>query len=136
MLDAGWRKPSVMLVCGALVLAVSFGVRHTFGLFLQPISLSNGWGREVFALAIAVQNLIWGLAQPFIGLLADRFGAGKVIFCGAILYALGIVIMTLPQDAFSFIASTGLLIGLGLGCTTATIVFGAIGRAYSPEQRS
>jgi MFS family permease len=136
MLDAGWRKPSVMLVCSALVLAVSFGVRHTFGLFLQPISLSNGWGREVFALAIAVQNLIWGLAQPFIGLLADRFGAGKVIFCGAILYALGIAIMTLPQGAFSFIASTGLLIGLGLGCTTATIVFGAIGRAYSPEQRS
>jgi MFS family permease len=131
-----WRKPSVMLGCGAVILAVSFGVRHTFGLFLQPISFSNGWGREVFALAIAVQNLVWGLAQPFIGMLADRIGAGKVIFGGAVLYVLGVVFMAIPQNALLFVISTGVLIGLGLGGTTSTIVFGAIGRAYSPEQRS
>jgi len=133
---ADWRKPSVMLGCGAIILAVSFGVRHTFGLFLQPVSFGNGWGREVFALAIAVQNLVWGLAQPFIGLLADRVGAGKVIFAGAVLYALGVALMAVPQNALFFVISTGLLIGLGLGGTTSTIVFGAIGRAYSPEQRS
>lgn len=131
-----WRKPSVLLGCGAIVLAVSFGVRHTFGLFLHPVSVGNGWGREVFALAIAVQNLVWGLAQPFMGLLADRIGAGKVVLGGAVLYTLGVALMALPQSATVFVISTGLLIGLGLGGTTSTIVFGAIGRAYSPEQRS
>lgn len=131
-----WRKPSAMLGCAAAILAVSFGVRHTFGLFLHPISASNGWGREVFALAIAVQNLVWGLSQPFIGMLADRIGAGKVVLGGAAIYALGVALMALPQNALVFILSTGILIGLGLGGTTSTVVFGALGRAYSPEARS
>lgn len=125
-----------MLVAGAVILALSLGIRHAFGLFLQPISIDAGWGRETFGFAIALQNLVWGAAQPFTGRLADRFGAGPVIVAGAVLYVLGLVAMALPQGEVAFVLSTGLLIGLGLSGTTFPIVFGAISRAASPERRS
>jgi sugar phosphate permease len=83
----------------ALILALSLGVRHGFGLFLAPMSAEFGWGREVFAFAIALQNLIWGLAQPFTGALADRFGAAKVVLIGGVLYAVGLVFMGLSDSA-------------------------------------
>ncbi len=95
--DRDWRSPQTMLACGALILAVSLGIRHGFGLFLQPITSNTGWGREVFALGIALQNLIWGAAQPFTGMLADRIGAGKVILGGAVLYAAGLVLMAIRR---------------------------------------
>ena len=79
MQSTSWRTPAVVLVCGALVLSLSLGVRHAFGLFLSPLSSDLGWGREVFALAIAGQNLVWGLTQPVAGRLADRHGAGGVV---------------------------------------------------------
>lgn len=131
-----WARARLMLIAGSLIMAVSLGTRHAFGLFLQPISLDAGWGRETFAFAIALQNLVWGAAQPFTGMLSDRIGAGKVILGGAILYAGGLALMSIPQDAAMFSLTAGILIGLGLSGTTMPIVFGAISRALPPEKRS
>jgi MFS family permease len=131
-----WRSPGGMLAAGATILSIALGIRHGFGLFLQPMSVDGGWGREVFAFAIAVQNLIWGAAQPFTGVLADRFGAGKTILGGAALYAAGLVLMSFSQTPGELVFSAGLLIGLGLSGTTFAVVLGAVGRAVPPEQRS
>ena len=129
-------SPAVMLVCASLILTLSLGIRHSFGLFLQPMSMDNGWGREVFGFAVALQNLMWGVTQPFTGMLADRFGAGRVLFVGGLLYALGLVFMAVSTTALGLTLALGILIGLGMSCTTFNIVFGALGRAYSPERRS
>ena len=88
MPDLRRTNPTVMLVCASVILTLALGIRHSFGLFLQPMSMDNGWGREVFGFAVAVQNLLWGITQPFTGMLADRFGAGRVLFAGGLLYAL------------------------------------------------
>jgi len=130
------RRASMILAAGAAVLALSLGIRHAFGLFLQPVSTEAGWGREVFALALATQNLVWGAAQPFVGLAADRFGAGRIIAAGALLYVGGLVLMSLPQSEAGFILSAGLLVGLGLAGTTFPVVFGAISRAVPPARRN
>jgi len=126
----------VILAAGALTLAVSLGVRHGFGLFLAPMTRDNGWTREVFAFAIALQNLVWGAAQPFAGRLADRYGAGKVILPGTVLYVAGLLIMAQSHSASALALSAGLLIGLGLSGTTINVVFGAIARSTPPEKRS
>jgi MFS family permease len=131
-----WRTPAVMLVAGALTLAVSLGIRHAFGLFLAPMSRDNGWTREVFAFAIALQNLVWGAAQPFAGRLADRYGAGKTILAGTALYVGGLLLMAVSHSGSALAASAGLLIGLGLSGTTMPVVFGAIARSTPPERRS
>ena len=89
-----WHGAAVALVCGSLILFFSLGIRHTFGLFLQPVTLGQEWGRETFAFAIALQNLIWGASQPFTGMISDRFGAKPVIAGGAILYGLGLWVMS------------------------------------------
>ncbi|NUT88176.1 MFS transporter [Pseudomonas corrugata] len=131
-----WRTCGWGLVGSALILALSLGVRHGFGLFLAPMSAEFGWGREVFAFAIALQNLIWGLAQPFTGALADRFGAAKVVLIGGVLYTLGLVFMGLADSAWSLSLSAGLLIGLGLSGTSFSVILGVVGRAVPPEKRS
>ncbi|AOE61713.1 MFS transporter [Pseudomonas corrugata] len=131
-----WRTCGWVLVGSALILALSLGVRHGFGLFLAPMSTEFGWGREVFAFAIALQNLIWGLAQPFTGALADRFGAAKVVMVGGVLYTLGLVFMGLSDSAWSLSLSAGLLIGLGLSGTSFSVILGVVGRAVPPEKRS
>jgi MFS family permease len=118
---------------GGLILALSLGVRHGFGLFLAPMSADFGWGREVFAFAIALQNLIWGLAQPFAGALADRLGAAKVVIIGGILYATGLVLMGMADSAWSLSLSAGLLIGIGLSGTSFSVILGVVGRAVPPE---
>ncbi|MBH9300640.1 MFS transporter [Pseudomonas aeruginosa] len=125
-----------ILLSGALILALSLGVRHGFGLFLAPMSADFGWGREVFAFAIALQNLVWGLAQPFTGALADRYGAARAVLVGGLLYALGLVLMGLSQSATGLSLSAGLLIGLGLSGTSFSVILGAVGRAVPAEQRS
>ncbi|HSX88409.1 MAG TPA: MFS transporter, partial [Pseudomonas sp.] len=107
-----------ILLGGSLILALSLGIRHGFGLFLPPMSAEFGWGREVFAFAIALQNLIWGLAQPFAGAVADRFGARRTIILGGILYGLGLLTMGLADSPWSLSLSAGLLIGLGLSGTS------------------
>lgn len=125
-----------ILISGALILALSLGVRHAFGLFLQPLSLENGWGREVFGFALALQNLVWGLAQPAAGMLADRRGALPVVLGGAVLYAGGVAAMGLAEGGTAFVLTAGILVGLGLAGTTMPVVFGAISRAMPPEKRS
>src|SRR2546421_11352107 len=115
-------SPTVMLVCASLILTLALGIRHGFGLFLQPMSMDNGWGREVFGFAIALQNLLWGLSQPFTGMLADRYGAGRVLAVGGALYAAGLVCMATVSSPLAFTLAAGVLIGFGMSCTTFNIV--------------
>jgi predicted MFS family arabinose efflux permease len=133
---ADWRTPSVILVSGGFVLTLAMGLRHGFGLFLQPMSADLHWGRETFALAIAVQNLVWGIAQPFAGMIADRFGTARVVLAGAILYVLGLVAMAHATSQLTLLLSCGLLIGTGLSGLTYSVIAGVLGRAYPPEKRS
>lgn len=131
-----WRTSGWILLGSALILALSLGTRHGFGLFLSPMSADFGWGREVFAFAIALQNLMWGLAQPFAGALADRFGAAKVVFVGGILYAVGLLCMSVADSPLSLSLSAGLLIGIGLSGTSFSVILGVVGRALPAEKRS
>lgn len=125
-----------ILLGASLILALSLGIRHGFGLFLPPMSAEFGWGREVFAFAIALQNLIWGLTQPFTGALADRFGARSTVIVGGILYAIGLGFMGLADSAVSLSLSAGVLIGIGLSGTSFSVILGAVGRAVPMEKRS
>jgi len=124
------------MVGASLILALSLGTRHGFGLFLTPMSADFGWGRGVFAFAIALQNLIWGIAQPFTGALADRFGAQRTIIVGGVLYAAGLVLMGLADSPLSLSLSAGLLIGIGLSGTSFSVILGVVGRAVPVEKRS
>ncbi|AXO61310.1 MFS transporter [Pseudomonas sp. phDV1] len=131
-----WRSTTWLLLGASLILALSLGTRHGFGLFLPPMSAEFGWGREVFAFAIALQNLIWGLAQPITGALADRFGARKAIVIGGVLYVLGLVCMGMADSPLSLSLSAGLLIGIGLSGTSFSVILGVVGRAVPVEKRS
>lgn len=131
-----WRTPTVVLVCAGLILTLAMGIRHGFGLFLQPISSSMGWGRETFALALAVQNLVWGLTQPFAGMVADRFGSARVMVAGCALYVLGLVTMSFATAPWLFVLTSGVLIGIGLSGVTFSVVSGVLGRTFPPEKRS
>jgi len=125
-----------ILVCGAMVVTLSMGVRHGFGFWLAPITASRGWPRETFALALALQNLAWGLAGPFAGLVADRWGATRVLIVGALLYALGLAGMAYAPTGFGFVLATGGVIGVALSATTYSVVYGVLGRGVAVEQRS
>ena len=129
-------SPLTVLWCGAFIMTIALGVRHSFGLFLQPMSLSNEWGREVFAFSIAMQNLVWGVAQPFVGRMADRLGAAITMMIGGALYATGLFLMAMVESPGMLTFSAGVLIGLGLSGTTFPVVFGAVSRAMPPEKRS
>lgn len=118
------------------MLTLSIGLRHGFGLFLPPMTLEHGWGRETFAFALALQNLLWGIMQPVSGMIADRYGAGRVLVAGAVLYVAGLVLMALSQTGLGLALSAGVLIGIGLSGTTFSIVFGVIGRTFPKEKRS
>lgn len=124
------------MVCGALILTLAMGVRHTGGLFLQPMTLDQGWSRELFSFSIALQNLLWGLFQPFAGAFADRHGAGRTLVGGALLYIAGLVIMAHADTALGLNVGAGLLVGMGLSGTTFSVVLGVIGRMAAPEKRS
>lgn len=125
-----------VLLCSAAIVTLSMGIRHGFGLWLQPVTMDRGWTRETFGLALAIQNLTWGLVGPFAGMLADRYGAFKVLVAGAVLYAAGLVLMALATSGLAFHGSAGLLIGMAqAGCTYA-IVYGVIGRNVVAEKRS
>jgi MFS family permease len=131
-----WRTPAIALAAGSLILTLSLGVRHGFGLFLSPMSLELGWGREAFAFALALQNLVWGLTQPVIGLLADRWGGGRVVIAGVVLYCAGLYGMAHAATPLALALSSGIAIGTALSCCTFSVVSGVIGRRYSPNQRS
>jgi len=130
------RNSALILLGASLILALSLGIRHGFGLFLPPMSSEFGWGREVFAFAIALQNLIWGLTQPFTGALADRFGAKRTVMVGGVLYVVGLLLMGLADSPLSLSLSAGVLIGMGLSGTSFSVILGAVGRAVLPEKRS
>lgn len=126
----------VILLVGCIILTLSMGVRHTAGLFLQPMTADHGWSRETFSFAIAIQNLVWGLASPFAGALADRHGAGRTVLGAAVLYVVGLVLMSQAGSPLSFDLSAGVLIGLGLSGTTFAVIMGVIGRHTTPQKRS
>jgi predicted MFS family arabinose efflux permease len=125
-----------VLLCGAAIVTLSMGIRHGFGLWLQPITMERGWTRETFAFALAVQNLAWGVAGPVAGMLADRFGAFRVLIGGAVLYAMGLVCMALATSGLAFTGSAGLMIGMAQSGTTYAVIYGVIGRNVAPEKRS
>ena len=127
---------SQVLWCGAAIVTLSMGIRHGFGLFLQPISMDRGWPRETFAFAMAVQNLAWGLAGPAAGMWADRFGAFRVLVVGALLYALGLVTMAMATSGAAFTGGAGLILGMAQSGTTYAVIYGVIARNVAPEKRS
>jgi MFS family permease len=129
-------SPVQVLACGAAIVTLSMGIRHGFGLWLQPITQAQGWNRETFAFALAIQNLAWGFFGIFAGMVADRFGAFRVLVVGAALYAAGLVGMALAPDAFVFSLTAGVLIGAAQAGTTYAVIYGIIGRQIDPARRS
>jgi MFS family permease len=125
-----------VLLCGALIVTLSMGIRHGFGFWLQPIITERGWTRETFSFALAVQNIAWGAAGPIAGMLADRFGAWKVLIGGGIAYALGLLAMALATGPLGFTLGAGVLIGLAQSGSTYAVIYGVLGRTVSPEKRS
>lgn len=125
-----------VLICGAAIVTLSMGIRHGFGLWLQPITQEQGWTRETFAFAIALQNLAWGVFGVFAGMLADKFGGYRVIMVGAVLYALGLLGMALSTTTLMFALTAGILIGMAQAGTTYAVVYGIIGRQIPAERRS
>ena len=115
---------------------LSLGTRHGFGLFLQPMTLDLSWSRQTFAFAIALQNLVWGFAQPFAGMIADKFGAARVVMLGGLCYAAGLTLMAFSKTGLAFDLSAGILVGLGLSGSGFGVVMGLIGRVAPPEKRS
>ncbi|MDO8447721.1 MAG: MFS transporter [Rhodoferax sp.] len=125
-----------VLLCGAAIVTLSMGIRHGFGLWLLPVTQSQGWSREAFAFAIAIQNLAWGVFGIFAGMAADRFGAFRVIVGGAVLYALGLLGMANATTPLLFSATAGVLIGMAQAGTTYAVIYGVIGRNVSADKRS
>jgi len=136
MSEKNWRTPMVLLIASGVALTLALGTRHVFGLYLHPMSTDLGWGRQTFAFAMAAQSLIYGIAQPFTGMIADKYGAGRVIFFGALLYAAGLVLMSMSTTGWELGFSAGLMVGIAVSCVSFAIFFGAIGRAFPPEKRS
>jgi MFS family permease len=131
-----WRTPALILVCGCLIGMLGFGPRSGLGFFLTPLSAANGWGRDVFALALAIQMLLWGAAQPLAGAIADRYGAVLVLSLGAALYALGLAAMAYSTTPAMLHLTAGVVIGFGLSGSSFTVVIGAFGKLMPPQWRS
>ncbi|OBV40359.1 MFS transporter [Janthinobacterium psychrotolerans] len=131
-------RPSLktVLIASGVVLTLAMGVRHGLGFWMQPISQANGWTRETYSLAMALQNLMWGVFGPFAGMAADRFGTMRVVIVGAISYMAGLVWMATVSQPTLFIIGSGVLIGLALACTAFGAISGIVGRSAPPEQRS
>jgi len=132
---ANWRTPLVIIVCGCAVATLAFGPRSALGQFLTPLSMAHGWGRDVFSLAIAIQNLLWGVTQPVAGAIADKYGAPRVLSVGALLYAAGLVLSAHADSELALTGSAGVLIGMALACCSFTLVIGALGKLVPPEYR-
>lgn len=130
-----WRTPAVIIVCGCLISLLGFGPRSTFGFFLTPMSSANGWGRDVFALAFALQNLLWGIGQPFAGAVADRFGMVRVLGVGAVMYAAGLALMAYTTSPVTLQITAGVLIGFGLSGCSFNLVIAAFGKLLDERYR-
>ncbi|SME98293.1 Predicted arabinose efflux permease, MFS family [Tistlia consotensis] len=133
---AGWRTPLIVILAGCLIAMVGFGVRSVFGLFLEPMTLAHGWSRETFGLAMAIQNLLWGIGVPVAGALADRYGSPRVLAVGAVLYALGVWGMADSDSASLLHLSGGVLTGLGIAFTSFSLALAAMAKVVGPQRRS
>ena len=131
-----YYTPAVLIVAGCLVAIVNFGVRSSFGFFTAPISEAHGWPREIFSFAMAMQSLIWGIATPLAGMLADRYGAARVLILGALLYCVGTVMMAWTATPFLFNVAGGIIVGAGVALSSFSIVMAALGRIVPPHRRS
>jgi MFS family permease len=131
-----WRTPALVIGFGSLIALIAFGPRSTLGFFLTPLSSANHWGRDVFAFALALQNLLWGVGQPLGGIIADRFGSVRVLCGGALLYALGLVLMAHSTSAPMLDLSAGVLIGFGLAGCSFPVVLAALGKIVPLQWRS
>ncbi|RCW86670.1 MFS transporter [Paracoccus lutimaris] len=129
------RNPWIVLICAAMLVTIAMGIRQSFGLFLRPIEQDIGLGREAFGLAVAVQNLILGLAQPFVGAMADKHGAGRVAAAGGALYALGLALASMISGAVGLNLTLGLLVGFAMTGVTFVVAIGAAIRAVPPQKR-
>ena len=134
--SAGWRTPAVIIVCGCVIALLGLGPRSSLGFFLTPMSQLHNWGRDVFAFALAIQNLLWGVGQPFAGAIADRYGPTRVLAGGALLYAAGLFLMAYSTTPTTLTLSAGVLIGFGLSGCSFTIVVGAFGKLLPDAWRS
>ena len=132
----GWRTPIVVVICGCLIAMIAFGPRSSLGFFLTPMSQEQHWGRDVFSIALAIQNLLWGIGQPFAGGIADRFGATRVMIFGAVCYAAGLALMAHATTPGMLNISAGVLIGLGLSGCSFNLVIGAFGKLLPDSWRS
>jgi MFS family permease len=133
---SAWRTPTVILVCGCVIGALGFGPRAALGLFLTPMSAAHGWSREIFSLALAIQVIVWGAAQPFLGAVADRFGTFRVLAVGAVLYCAGLALMAYSTTPGMLDLSAGVLTGLGIAGTSFTLVIAAFSKLMPPHMRS
>ncbi len=131
-----WRTPIVVVICGCLIAMIAFGPRSSLGFFLTPLSQEQHWGRDVFSMALAIQNLLWGIGQPFAGGVADRFGANRVMMVGAALYALGLALMSHATTPGTLDLTAGVMIGLGLSGCSFNLVIGAFGKLLPESWRS
>lgn len=134
-MNRSWRTPLLIVVCGGIIMGLALGVRHVQGLFLLPMTSARGWSREEFALAIALQNLVWGLMMPFTGMIADKFGTAKVLAAGCALYAAGLYLMAQAATNMELVLTAGFMIGAALSATSFGTVYGAISRLVAPERR-
>jgi MFS family permease len=130
-----WRLPIIIALCGCAISVLTFGPRSSLGFFLTPLSQANGWGRDVFAFSLAIQNLLWGLGQPFAGAIADKYGAPRVLTTGILLYALGLYLTASATTPAMAHFSAGVLIGLGLSCSAVPMVIGALGKILPESWR-
>ena len=130
------QKRWAPVLAGGVVMGAALGVRHVQGLFLTPVTIDHGWSRETFGLALALQNLLWGVAQPFAGMIADRFGSARVVFAGMLVYALGLVVMAYAGTPGVYTLGTGVLVGVGLSGSAFGAVYGALSRIFPAAHRS
>jgi MFS family permease len=133
---ADWRTPFIVVACGCAISMIAFGPRSSLGFFLTPLSQQHHWGRDVFSMALAIQNLLWGIGQPFAGGIADRFGTARMMVAGTVLYSAGLALMAYSTTPAELDLSAGVLIGLGLSGCSFTLILGAFGKLLPAQWRS